>query len=172
MRFRGNSASFCHKRRAGRLRHAVVIRVSSRRIFPLTREKINPTFISQRFKRLNKTFAPGASHEISNAEAPLSRSHSPCSLFCFGLRFAACAQAGRGGISGLVTDPSGAIVPGAKVTAQNHGDRREALHGFDGSRLYSFVSLSPDLPGDRQRQGIRDHRCRRTSRSPSTRSQR
>jgi len=33
---------------------------------------------------------------------------------------AALAQAGRGSISGLVSDPTGAIVPGAKITLLNH----------------------------------------------------
>jgi hypothetical protein len=42
---------------------------------------------------------------------------SVCILFlCAGS--VALGQAGRGSISGLVTDPSGAIVNGAKVTAQ------------------------------------------------------
>ncbi|MGC1476398.1 MAG: carboxypeptidase-like regulatory domain-containing protein, partial [Terriglobales bacterium] len=42
-----------------------------------------------------------------------------CILFlCAGS--VAFAQAGRGSISGLVSDPSGAIVNGAKVTALDH----------------------------------------------------
>ena len=57
----------------------------------------------------------------------------------------ALAQAGRGGISGLVSDPSGAILNGAKVTALNHATG-VALHTVTSDAgLYSFVSLSPGL---------------------------
>ncbi len=57
----------------------------------------------------------------------------------------ALAQAGRGSISGLVSDPSGAIVNGAKVTALNHATG-VALHTVTSAAgLYSFVSLNPGL---------------------------
>jgi hypothetical protein len=56
---------------------------------------------------------------------------------------AALAQAGRGAVSGLVTDPSGAIVPGAKVTLLNHATG-VALHSVTSAAgLYTFVSLNP-----------------------------
>jgi hypothetical protein len=55
----------------------------------------------------------------------------------------ALAQAGRGGITGLVSDPTGAIVPGATITALNHATGI-ALHSVTTSAgLYSFVSLNP-----------------------------
>jgi len=58
---------------------------------------------------------------------------------------AALAQAGRGSISGLVTDPTGAIVPGANVTATNHATG-VALHSVTTSAgLYSFVALNPGV---------------------------
>ena len=53
------------------------------------------------------------------------------------------AQAGRGGISGLVTDPSGAAVPGAKVTLLDHATGVEQTTVSTGAGLYSFVSLAP-----------------------------
>jgi Carboxypeptidase regulatory-like domain len=55
----------------------------------------------------------------------------------------AVAQAGRGGISGTITDPSGAIVAKAKVTALNHatGIVQQSVSSTAG--LYSFVSLNP-----------------------------
>jgi len=55
----------------------------------------------------------------------------------------AFGQAGRGGISGTITDPSGAVVPGAKVTALNRatGIKQQSVSSAAG--LYSFVSLNP-----------------------------
>ena len=52
-------------------------------------------------------------------------------------------QAGRGGISGLVTDPSGAVVPKAKVTARDHATGISLSTVTTGAGLYSFVSLNP-----------------------------
>lgn len=67
---------------------------------------------------------------------------SVCILFlCAGS--VAFAQAGRGSISGLVSDPSGAVVNGAQVTALNHATG-VALHTVTSDAgLYSFVSLTP-----------------------------
>ena len=69
---------------------------------------------------------------------------SVCILFlCAGS--IALAQGGRGSISGLVSDPSGAIVSGANVTALNHATG-VALHTVSSEAgLYSFVSLPPGL---------------------------
>ena len=55
----------------------------------------------------------------------------------------AWAQAGRGGISGLVSDPSGAVVPGAKVTALNKATGIAQSTVTTAAGLYSFVSLNP-----------------------------
>ncbi len=55
----------------------------------------------------------------------------------------ALAQAGRGGISGTVTDPSGAIVPGAQIALLNSATG-VTLHTVTSSAgLYSFISLNP-----------------------------
>jgi hypothetical protein len=56
---------------------------------------------------------------------------------------AAFAQAGRGGINGLVTDPSGALVPGAKVIAKSHATGITTTTVTTAAGLYSFVSLNP-----------------------------
>ena len=53
------------------------------------------------------------------------------------------AQAGRGSISGLVADSTGAIIPGAKVTATNRGTGVHISTVSSSAGLYSFVSLSP-----------------------------
>src|ERR1700722_5565397 len=56
---------------------------------------------------------------------------------------AALGQGGRGGINGLVTDPSGAVIPAAKVTALNHATGVEQSTVTTAAGLYSFVSLAP-----------------------------
>ncbi len=55
----------------------------------------------------------------------------------------AWAQAGRGGINGTVTDPTGAVVPEARVTALNHATGISQSTVTTGAGLYSFVSLNP-----------------------------
>ncbi|HEY4842919.1 MAG TPA: carboxypeptidase regulatory-like domain-containing protein [Terriglobales bacterium] len=57
----------------------------------------------------------------------------------------ALAQAGRGSISGLVSDASGAIVKGAKVTALNQATGVAQQTVTSDAGLYSFVSLNPGL---------------------------
>lgn len=52
-------------------------------------------------------------------------------------------QAGRGGISGTVTDSSGAIIPGASVTALNSATGTKVSTSATAAGLYSFVSLAP-----------------------------
>jgi hypothetical protein len=56
---------------------------------------------------------------------------------------AAAAQAGRGGISGLVADPSGAVIPGASVTLEDlaTGVKQSTVSTSGG--MYSFISLAP-----------------------------
>ncbi|MGA9782309.1 MAG: TonB-dependent receptor [Terracidiphilus sp.] len=55
----------------------------------------------------------------------------------------ASAQAGRGGISGLVSDPTGAIIPGASVTATDAATGAKLSTVTTGAGLYTFVSLPP-----------------------------
>jgi hypothetical protein len=63
-------------------------------------------------------------------------------LFVAGARTAR-AQAGSGGISGIVADTTGAILPGTKVTAKNTATDAELSTVSTGGGLYSFVSLPP-----------------------------
>lgn len=53
------------------------------------------------------------------------------------------AQAGRGGVSGLVSDSTGAAIPGATVTAQSRSTGVKLTTVSTAAGLYSFVSLSP-----------------------------
>ncbi len=57
----------------------------------------------------------------------------------------AIAQAGRGGINGLITDSTGAIISGATVIAQNEGTRVKVSTVSTAAGLYSFVSLAPAI---------------------------
>ncbi len=56
---------------------------------------------------------------------------------------AAFAQAGRGSISGLVTDAGGALVPGASVVLRNQATGTEQHSASSSAGLYTFISLSP-----------------------------
>jgi Carboxypeptidase regulatory-like domain len=58
---------------------------------------------------------------------------------------AVLAQAGRGSISGLVTDPGGALIQGAQVTLLNPatGGSQHAVTTSAG--LYTFISLNPGV---------------------------
>src|ERR1039457_585133 len=58
----------------------------------------------------------GVAMKNSNVSSPFVRSFLCTLILLLCTATAAFAQAGRGSISGLVTDPSGAIIPGAKVT--------------------------------------------------------
>ena len=62
------------------------------------------------------------------------------SLFLTSFAF---GQAGRGAISGIVTDSSGAIIPGATVTATETATGTKLTAVSTAAGIYSFVSLSP-----------------------------
>src|SRR5688572_3468314 len=59
--------------------------------------------------------------------------------------FPAAAQSNKGTITGTVTDPNGAVVKDAKVTATNvaTGEAREATTGDEGT--YSLPALEPGV---------------------------
>jgi hypothetical protein len=58
---------------------------------------------------------------------------------------AAFAQAGRGSISGTVTDPQGAVISGAQVTLLNPATGLTQHTVTSGAGLYTFVSLNPGV---------------------------
>lgn len=77
-----------------------------------------------------------------------ARSKMVLFLFCLLLTVllaarASFAQAGRGGISGTITDPSGAVVSKAKVTALNGATGISQQSVSSAAGLYSFVSMTP-----------------------------
>lgn len=53
------------------------------------------------------------------------------------------AQEYRGSISGTVTDPTGAAVPGAKVTAKNNATNAQLTVGTSGQGTYTIPDLDP-----------------------------
>ncbi|MBB5055613.1 hypothetical protein HDF16_000282 [Granulicella aggregans] len=55
----------------------------------------------------------------------------------------AFSQAGRGGINGTITDPSGAVVGGAAVTLLNSANGATQRTRTTAAGLYTFVSLNP-----------------------------
>ena len=81
---------------------------------------------------------------IRNAGSLLARI-SLCAWALFFCVASAFGQAGRGSINGLVSDPSGAIVPGARVTALNHATGVAQHTVTTAAGLYSFVSLNPGV---------------------------
>jgi hypothetical protein len=73
-----------------------------------------------------------------------------CSCFCvcsliFFAGVAAFAQAGRGSISGTVTDPSGAVVPAAQVVLRDPATGATQRTVTSAAGLYSFISLNPGV---------------------------
>ncbi|HUK47595.1 MAG TPA: carboxypeptidase regulatory-like domain-containing protein [Terriglobales bacterium] len=63
----------------------------------------------------------------------------------FFLSISALGQAGRGSITGTVTDPTGALVPGAKVTLLDKATGVNLHTVTSAGGLYSFISLNPGL---------------------------
>src|SRR5215468_12381159 len=57
----------------------------------------------------------------------------------------ALAQTETGQISGKVTDPSGAVVPGATVVVKSLATSREITITSDSQGLYTISSLQPGL---------------------------
>jgi hypothetical protein len=64
-------------------------------------------------------------------------------LLCAGS--VALAQAGRGSISGLVSDPGGALVAGAQVVLLNPATGATQHTVTSGAGLYTFISLNPGV---------------------------
>lgn len=64
-------------------------------------------------------------------------------VLCAGV--AAFAQAGRGRISGTVTDASGAMVPGSQVVLLNKDTGAKQQTVTSAAGLYSFISLNPGV---------------------------
>ena len=64
-----------------------------------------------------------------------------CVVFSFASH--AWAQAGRGSISGTITDPSGAVIPQASITLLNNANGLTQHTVTNAAGSYTFVSLNP-----------------------------
>ena len=50
----------------------------------------------------------------------------------------------RTSVQGTVTDPQGAVIPGAKITLKDTANNAETVHTSDGAGLFNFGALPPD----------------------------
>jgi len=82
-------------------------------------------------------------HRTLQALPALVLAFAVCVILICGLSLPLPAQSTYGSITGRVTDPSGAAIPGAEVTLTNLAttEKRTQNTGADG--LYSFVNLIP-----------------------------
>src|SRR5208337_1653117 len=83
-----------------------------------------------------------------NSRGLITGSARVCFCACFLIFFAgtaAFAQAGRGSISGTVTDPQGAVISGAQVTLLNPATGLTQHTVTTAAGLYTFVSLNPSV---------------------------
>ncbi|HXY14660.1 MAG TPA: TonB-dependent receptor [Terriglobales bacterium] len=81
-----------------------------------------------------------------NSLAFIYRCARSCFWVCLLTVFAATAafaQAGRGSISGTVTDPSGAVIPRAQVVLLDRATGTKQHTVTNAAGLYSFISLNP-----------------------------
>src|SRR6266436_8851772 len=62
-------------------------------------------------------------------------------LFAFACVFSAHAQVTTGNVRGVVTDPNGAIVPGAKVTITKKSNSSSSTTQTSGSGTFEFSNL-------------------------------
>src|SRR5215469_14325348 len=66
----------------------------------------------------------------------------PCLLF---LAVAAMAQTDTGSIGGFVTDPTGKVIPGARVKITNEGTNAAVNLSTDGAGYYNAPALPPGM---------------------------
>src|ERR1700716_3826899 len=62
-------------------------------------------------------------------------------LLCVGLGVQGFAQVNTASLTGLVSDPTGAAVAGAHVTAKNRATNADTFPTIDSSGYYTFPSL-------------------------------
>ena len=73
---------------------------------------------------------------------PIARAQACVLLLCLIFSLGALAQVQNGEITGTVADPSGAVVPGAKIVLQNVGTRYEIHVQTNSEGTYSAKELT------------------------------
>ena len=66
-------------------------------------------------------------------------------MLCLVCSVGVFAQAGTGGITGVVSDATGAIVPNAAVTATNKATNQSQTTTASGDGIYQFLTLQPGI---------------------------
>ena len=84
------------------------------------------------------------------------------SAFILLITFAIIGQTNKGGISGTVSDPNGAVVPGAKVTITNDATKETLVLTTSDSGVYIANNLDPAI--QRARRGAEFQKISRSER--------
>lgn len=98
---------------------------------------MNTIVLPRNYVALQKT------HGVLNRASWLACFAASLMLLCAGL--ADAQLAGKGAISGTVTDNTGAVIPGATVTATNNATGISTTTTTTGSGLYVFDNLDPGV---------------------------
>jgi copper(I)-binding protein len=85
--------------------------------------------------------------EIQARGVAPGRAFSFLSLFCalvMSLAVSVAHAQYRTSIQGVVSDPTGAVIPGATLTLTNDGTNEKQVRTSDGNGIYNFNALPPD----------------------------
>lgn len=88
-------------------------------------------------------FSAGAAEGVPRAAARRSVRAASLLLIAFACAAAAYAQITTGNVRGVVKDPNGAVVPGARIAITNKATNRSQTTQTSGEGEYDFSSLAP-----------------------------
>jgi len=91
--------------------------------------------------RVRDLLAPHRNRRPLSRRAALAAGSAIAAIFLPLAAFTALAQVPMTGLSGTVEDPSGAVVPGARVTAKNVDGSNEETTTADAAGVYRFASI-------------------------------
>ena len=102
--------------------------------------------MSVRTPLLPRLFSPAGSRQAASAfflkrQPVVALVSAPLFTLCLFAGVAAQAQSSSSSLSGTVTDASGAVLPGAKVTAHNEATGQDAIIVTNGVGAYTFPNL-------------------------------
>src|SRR5439155_23238140 len=108
----------------------------------LNKEKPVPDSVFEAFKRAAAENRSNESVRFMGHLGPLASSRTCICLVCLILSLDALAQVQNGEINGTVTDPSGAVLPGAKIVLQNLGTHYEIHARTNAEGIYTAKELN------------------------------